>query len=80
MLKSKLYACKGCGYTKQIDTNHYGECYGVMGYNECPKCTYPLLNARYHPTVWVCQDPAPQGERIPKPWRTVKLGQIAKIV
>lgn len=34
----KTYYCSECKYEKQIDTNHFGECYSWGRYNTCPKC------------------------------------------
>ena len=70
----KKYACKECGHEKSIDTNHHGECYSWSNYNACPVCP-PLKR----PTTWVCMEPAPEGETVPEPWKTEKLGDIAEV-
>lgn len=63
VMKRKLYQCSRCGYQKQIDTNHYGECYSFGNYNYCPKCP-PFAR----PTVWICMEVPPEGEKIPPAW------------
>lgn len=59
-IQAKEYACKACGHTKAIETNHYGQCYSLGNYNRCPDCR-PLPPDPRHPqyvaypiTVWVC--------------------------
>lgn len=56
----KHYSCKGCGFDKEIETNHYGECYSMPDYNMCPDCG--------HPTVWECQEELPEGMSRPPNW------------
>jgi predicted RNA-binding Zn-ribbon protein involved in translation (DUF1610 family) len=34
----KPYKCTKCGHEKEIDTNHYGECYSLGKYNSCESC------------------------------------------
>ena len=61
---TKVYKCKVCGHKKELTTNHYGECYSLGDYNQCPKCPRfrplpknwskdydPMI---INPTVWVC--------------------------
>ena len=51
----KKYECKRCGHVKEIDTNHFGECYSWGHYNTCPNCPpwakYPEFGGS---TTWVC--------------------------
>lgn len=51
----KKYKCSECGHVKDIQTNHYGECYGqaMLKMNMCPNCSWkhPLTNI-----VWTCQE------------------------
>ncbi len=74
-LSRKPYKCKECGHEKQIQTNHWGECYSLGNYNTCPVCP-PFKR----PTVWICQEPLPENMGVPEPWKTVGLGQIATII
>lgn len=54
-IEFKLYKCSQCGHEKEIDTNHYGECYSFGRYNTCPKCPpykkYPEFGGH---TTWIC--------------------------
>jgi hypothetical protein len=70
----KPYKCKECGFKKQIQTNHHGECYSLGNYNVCPACP-PFKR----PTTWVCCEKPPEGMGVPEPWKTVKLGDICTI-
>ena len=70
----KPYHCAKCGFKKQIGTNHFGECYSLGSYNQCPKC--PHWN---NPTTWICDLPLPKGMAKPEPWKIVKLGDVCKI-
>lgn len=53
----KLYKCTYCGRSKMIETNHYGECYGQLGMNECPACSNERPGT---PTIWECQEKEPE--------------------
>ncbi len=64
----KKYSCKQCGHEKQIDTNHYGECYSFGNYNNCPKCP-PFRR----PTTWVCMETPPEGMGVPEPWQEATI-------
>ena len=82
----KTYHCKACGFAKQIQTNHYGECYSLGNYNRCPDCR-PLppdpkrpQAVDYPVTVWVCDETPPAGEKVPEPWQMVKLGDVVKVI
>lgn len=82
----KEYRCKACGYTKKIDTNHYGECYSLGNYNRCPDCR-PLppdpkcpQAVIYPNTTWVCCEEPPPGEKVPEPWKHVRLGDVVEII
>ena len=70
----KPYQCAKCGHVKQIDTNHYGECYSWGHYNTCPKCPphakYPEYGGN---TRWICAEQPPQGEVIPETWQIVAV-------
>lgn len=72
-VRFKLYKCSDCGYEKQIDTNHFGECYSFGSYNRCPKC-WDLSKC----TTWVCQEKPPKGAGVPKPWGKKYLGELLK--
>jgi hypothetical protein len=54
-LSYKKYRCKECGAIKEIQTNHYGECYSAGHYNTCTawpcKCAAAPF---YNPTTWEC--------------------------
>ncbi len=86
MITFKAYRCAKCGHEKQIETNHYGECYSLGNYNRCPKCG-PLPPDKKHPqwvqypvTVWQCAEPVPEGGFVPEKWKLVRLGDIVEIV
>ena len=80
----KKYACKDCGYITDIDTNHWGECYSLGGYNQCPKCPrYLPPDQKWNdecghdvlilkPTAWVCQ------EVQPTPKSVLSINQLVK--
>ena len=70
----KSYKCSECGFQKDIQTNHYGECYSLGNYNHCQKC------APYKLTTWVCQLPCPADMQKPAPWKIVKFDDICEIV
>ena len=74
-MRSKRYRCSECGHEKEIQTNHYGECYSFGNYNRCPKC--PTYNG---PTIWVCQEQPPDHMDKPEPWKIAKLGDVVNIV
>ncbi len=76
---TKHYQCKACGQSKEIGTNHWGECYSLGNYNRCPKCG-PLPPDRRNPqaviypvTVWVCAETPPAGMGKPEPWQRVTI-------
>ena len=71
----KKYRCKRCGHERMIGTNHYGECYGHLGMNRCPGCG---LKHPMECDVFECMETPPAGEKIPEPWRIVKLGDVIK--
>lgn len=71
----KPYKCSQCGFEKQIQTNHFGECYSLGNYNACPNCA-PFKR----PTTWICQLDCPPDMQKPAPWKIVKLGDICEIV
>jgi len=56
----KKYQCKECWYEKEIDTNHFWECYNLWNYNKCKNmhcvCNRPLINSTYKPTTWICME------------------------
>lgn len=58
----KKYKCSHCGHIKDIQTNHYGECYGgkIIG-NTCPSCSWkrPL-----EAVIWQCQETEPEATTI----------------
>jgi len=60
VISFKAYECKKCGYEKEIDTNHFGECYSLGKHNQCPKCVryQPCDGPALIPTVttWVCAE------------------------
>lgn len=62
----KPYKCKECGYEKEIQTNHYGECYSFGNHNTCPSCP-PFKR----PNVWVFNGDKPQEAWVPAPWKTL---------
>ena len=62
----KNYQCKSCNSKIFTGTNHYGEIYLM-----CRSCRTT--------TVWECIDEIPKGAWIPKPWKLVKLKDIAEI-
>jgi len=76
-IKFKKYKCKKCGFEKEIDTNHYGECYSWGRVNCCPECPpyakYPEFGGS---TTWICMEDPPDGEKIPENWKWAKLGDI----
>lgn len=51
----KRYKCKECGLIKELETNHYGDCYSWGHYNCCPNCPpckkYPEFGGL---TTWEC--------------------------
>jgi hypothetical protein len=64
----KPYKCKACGHEKEIQTNHYGECYSWGNYNTCPSC------APYkRPNTWVFNGELPNNEQVPESWTKVSL-------
>ena len=68
----KLYKCADCGHESKHSTNHYGEFY-----DRCPNCSWksPLNPIKVHH----CQEPLPEGWTKPKPWKIVKLSDVATI-
>jgi hypothetical protein len=82
----KHHQCKACGHSKEIQTNHWGECYSLGNYNRCPSCGPLPPNKRrpqavqYPITTWVCQETPPEGYGKPEPWKQVTLGDVAEIV
>lgn len=54
-LSYKKYKCSECGHVKEIQTNHYGECYGqaILKMNMCPNCSWKHPNTNI---VWTCQE------------------------
>jgi hypothetical protein len=56
----KPYKCKECGYEKEIDTNHYGECYSWGRYNICPTCP-----SYKRPNTWVFNGELPKNAWVP---------------
>jgi DNA-directed RNA polymerase subunit RPC12/RpoP len=69
----KLYKCIKCGHEQLQSTNHWGEIYP-----SCPKCQWkrPMEMG----SVWECLEPIPEGYSKPKPWTTVKLGDVIKSI
>jgi len=67
----KPYECTQCGYRKEIDTNHYGECYSWGRFNVCSNCP-PYKR----PTTWKCLEQAPQGESLPEPWTNINIENL----
>jgi hypothetical protein len=65
-LSHKPYQCAECGKERELQTNHWGECY--------PWCT-----VCEQPTTHKCLEEAPEGYGTPEPWKTVKLGDIADV-
>lgn len=57
-IRYKKYKCDQCGHIKDIQTNHYGECYGqaMLRLNMCPSCSWkhPMQNI-----VWKCLETEP---------------------
>lgn len=78
-IRAKLYRCKECGFERQIETNHYGECYSFGSYGRCPKMHVEPPNPRrpqdvtYRVTTWVCAEPAPEGMGTPVPWEMATI-------
>lgn len=70
----KQYKCSQCGFKKEIDTNHYGECYSVGHYNTCDACPpykkYPEFEGR---TVWQFNGVLPEGAWVPEPFKEVRV-------
>ena len=66
----KHYKCKECGHEKEINTNHYGECYSLGTMNACPG--HPVA----HGTVWEFAGELPEGAWVPEPWTKHKLGDL----
>ena len=64
----KHYACKNCGHEKEIETNHFGECYSLGDYNQCPGCN--------DLTTWVCQAELPEEMQRPEKWTKVDITEI----
>jgi len=64
----KSYQCKECGHEKEIDTNHYGECYSWGNYNTCPSCP-PYKR----PNTWVCTAEVPKDGWVPEPWTKAEI-------
>lgn len=64
-IKYKKYKCKRCGFVKEIDTNHYGECYSLGHFNACPQCPpyakYPEFGGS---TTWICLEKPPGVEKM----------------
>lgn len=53
----KKYKCKRCEHEKEIDTNHYGECYSWGRYNTCPACPpYAKYSEFGGSTTWICME------------------------
>lgn len=73
-IRSKKYHCAECGYEKEIQTNHYGQCYSLGNYDCCPQCP-PYKR----PNTWVCQENPPEHMDLPEPWTIVGLGDVATI-
>jgi predicted nucleic acid-binding Zn ribbon protein len=69
----KRYQCKDCGNIVELSTNHYGEIYPT-----CRKCGWK------HPDslgqVHTCLEPVPSGWSVPKPWTSIKLNDLIKIL
>lgn len=65
----KPYKCKECGHEKQLDTNHYGECYSFGRYNTCPKCPpYKKYSEYGGSTTWLFNGELPKDAWIPDKW------------
>jgi hypothetical protein len=68
LMSYKPYKCKECGYEKEIQTNHFGECYSWGNSNTCPSC------APYkRPNTWVFNGELPEGVVLPTPWKKVEI-------
>jgi len=65
-IKPKKYKCEQCGWTRMIETNHWGEIYPF-----CSECNTQ--------TVWKCLDPIPDGFDVPVPWKSTKLGTFCEV-
>lgn len=72
-IRGKRYRCKECGHEKEIDTNHYGECYSWGGHNTCPQCP-PYKR----PNTWVCMETPPEGMERPPKWTkaVIEVGSV----
>jgi len=64
----KVYACSRCGHEKEMQTNHWGECYSLGNYDTCPGC--PPID---RPTVWQCQEKPPETHSVAEPWTIAKV-------
>lgn len=54
-ISKKPYMCTECAHEKEIETNHYGEC-------------YPYCDVCEKTTVWVYTGEVPEGGWIPPKW------------
>jgi hypothetical protein len=61
----KPYRCTGCGSEKEFKTNHWG-------------AIYPYCSVCVNVTVWVCEEPLPEGYDIPEPWDIVEIKNMEK--
>jgi hypothetical protein len=61
----KKYACRRCGHTTELVTNHFGSTWSVGHFNTCPNCPpwakYPEFGGQ---TVWECQTMIPNAKTI----------------
>lgn len=71
-VEPKKYQCTCCGHESIRSTNHYGEIY-----IRCSKCSWksPMEPIKVHE----CLESLPEGWSKPKPWKLVKLGDVADI-
>lgn len=69
----KEYRCTRCGHVSRIGTNHWGECYP-----SCSECSWK--NPMQPMVAHECLEPMPEGFTKPKPWKIVKLGDVAEVV
>lgn len=75
-ISAKPYKCSHCGHKTTQSTNHYGQTYSFGNYNKCPNCGW---KRPMEITVWEYDGVMPEGEKVPEPWKIVKLGNICDI-
>lgn len=65
----KPYRCR-CGAEKELQTNHWGECYV-----KCAVC-YLESNGERFQGRWTCLEQPPEGVGLPAPWTEVTLEEV----